>query len=114
MKFLLFITMFTLLSHHTEENIGRITGTVFDATNDKPLSGIIIRHAKSEIEAPIVMDSIARGKGGFSSHMKIIKPDPGIDYKIVVIEPDSTIDYKMIVVKPNFIDIEESWFDIDR
>ncbi len=42
MKFLLFITMFALLSNHPEEKRGCVSGAVFNAKNDEPLSGIII------------------------------------------------------------------------
>jgi hypothetical protein len=159
--------MFSFLSHYGEENAGRIAGTVFDATYDKPLNGITINilnttHqrvtdesgsfkfndlipgtydlefksiwyqplkldnvevkageptvlkvslVRNEIEVPVHKDSIARDRREIRSNMKILKPDPGIDYKILVIEPDSTIDYKIIVVKPSFLNDEDTWFE---
>lgn len=32
--------------------------------------------------------------------MKVIKPDPNVDYKIVRITPDPDVDYKIIVIDP--------------
>lgn len=33
--------------------------------------------------------------------MRIIEPDPRIDYKIVQIQPDSSVDYKILILDPH-------------
>jgi hypothetical protein len=75
------------------------------------LTSLKVSVVKNELELPNHMDSIARGRRGVRSNMKILKPNPGIDYKILVIEPDSTIDYKIIVVKPRIFNDEDYRFD---
>ena len=37
---------------------------------------------------------------GVKHHIRIIEPDPNIDYKILQIKPDPNIDYKLIIIDP--------------
>jgi hypothetical protein len=148
--------MLWLQAYFVGDKTGRIHGTVVDASDRKPLSGIIVKILNTphkhitdnngrfefndlipgkyelvfnsvwyhplklenievktdeptilkeslliqEFEETILKDVSIKNKCSIRSNMKVVKPDPGINYRILVIEPDSTIYYKLLVIDP--------------